>query len=103
MRAAAFIDRDGVLNHRIPGDTYVTRPEELRVLPHAAEAVESLRENGYLIVVITNQRGVARGFMSQADVEAIHPGADQHVPRSRRHQPAKVGITAKTAAPGISP
>jgi len=72
VRPAAFLDRDGVLNHRIPGDTYVTRPEELEVLPHVAEAAQRLARAGYALVVVTNQRGVARGFMSLADVERIH-------------------------------
>ena len=71
-RPAAFIDRDGVLNHRIPGDTYVTSPEELTILPHAVEALREIHERGYPLVVITNQRGVARGFMSEDDVAAIH-------------------------------
>ncbi|MEZ6183661.1 MAG: HAD family hydrolase [Planctomycetota bacterium] len=69
---AAFLDRDGVLNHRIPGDTYVTRPEELEVLPHVPEAIRALRARGYRIVVFTNQRGVARGFMDLEDVARIH-------------------------------
>lgn len=69
---AAFLDRDGVLNHRIPGDTYVTRPEELVVLPHAAEGVRELARRGYLTVVVTNQRGVGRGLMSLDDLEAVH-------------------------------
>lgn len=71
-RPAAFLDRDGVLNHRLPGDTYVTRPDELEVLPHAAEAVADLRRRGYLIVVVTNQRGVGRGLMSPDDLERVH-------------------------------
>ena len=72
MKPGVFLDRDGVLNYRIPGDTYVTRPEQLEVLPHAAEAVRTLRERGYTIVVITNQRGVARGFMSEQQVAQVH-------------------------------
>ncbi|MGE0713257.1 MAG: D-glycero-alpha-D-manno-heptose-1,7-bisphosphate 7-phosphatase [Planctomycetota bacterium] len=71
-RPAAFLDRDGVLNHRIPGDTYVTRPEELEVLPHVPEAARRLRAAGYALVVVTNQRGVARGFMSEEDLAAVH-------------------------------
>lgn len=71
-RQAAFLDRDGVLNHRIPGDTYVTCPEELEVLPHVAEAARRLAAAGYALVVVTNQRGVARGFMSLEDVGRIH-------------------------------
>jgi len=69
---AAFLDRDGVINHRIPGDTYVTCPAELEILPHVAEAIRTLRSRGYRIVVFTNQRGVARGFMSLADLAQVH-------------------------------
>lgn len=72
MRPAAFVDRDGVLNHRIPGDTYVTHPDALQVLPHAAEGVRELARRGYAVVVVTNQRGVGRGLMSLADLEAVH-------------------------------
>lgn len=71
-RPAAFLDRDGVLNVRLPGDTYVTCPDELELLPHVAEGARRLADLGYLLIVVTNQRGVARGFMTTADVEAVH-------------------------------
>ncbi len=71
MRPAAFIDRDGVLNFR-PGLGYVTRPEELRVLPHAAAGLRALREAGYAIVVVSNQRGIARGLMTEADLQRVN-------------------------------
>lgn len=61
-----------MLNHRIPGDTYVTRPDELAVLPHAPDGVRELQRRGYATVVITNQRGVGRGLMTLADLEAVH-------------------------------
>ena len=69
---AAFLDRDGVSNHRIPGDTYVTCPAELEILPHVPEAIRTLRARGYRIVVFTNQRGVARGFLSLEDLSEVH-------------------------------
>lgn len=71
-RPAALLDRDGVLNVRLPGDTYVTRPEELELLPHAPDLARALHERGYLLVVVTNQRGVARGFMDAAALAAVH-------------------------------
>ena len=61
-----------MLNRRLPGDTYVTCPDELEVLEHAREGVERLRALGYALVVVTNQRGVARGFMDAAALEAVH-------------------------------
>ncbi|MBL4849964.1 MAG: HAD family hydrolase [Planctomycetes bacterium] len=75
---AAFLDRDGVLNHRIPGDTYVKTPAELEILPHVAEAAQRLQAAGYLLVVVTNQRGVARGMLSLDDLEAIHDKLRDH-------------------------
>jgi D-glycero-D-manno-heptose 1,7-bisphosphate phosphatase len=71
VRPAAFVDRDGVLNLR-PGLGYVTRPEELRVLPHAAAGLRALREAGYVIVVVSNQRGIARGLMTEADLQRVN-------------------------------
>jgi D-glycero-D-manno-heptose 1,7-bisphosphate phosphatase len=70
-RPAAFLDRDGVLNHRIM-DGYVRAPGELQILPHVAEAAQRLRAAGYVLVVVTNQRGIARGLMSMEDVEAVN-------------------------------
>ena len=76
-RPAAFLDRDGVLNHRII-DGYVTSPAELEMLPHVAEAARRLRAAGYALVVVTNQRGIARGLMSAKDVEAVNAELAAH-------------------------
>jgi D-glycero-D-manno-heptose 1,7-bisphosphate phosphatase len=63
-RGAVFLDRDGVLNERPAPHRYVTRPDELRWLPGAAEAVARLCRAGLPILVVSNQRGVARGLVS---------------------------------------
>jgi len=76
-RPAAFLDRDGVLNHRIM-DGYVTSPAELELLPHVAEAAQRLRDAGYALVVVTNQRGIARGLMSASDVQAVNDKLAAH-------------------------
>lgn len=66
-----LLDRDGTLNVRVP-DAYVTRPDELQLLPGASEAVAALTAAGCRTVVVTNQRGIARGLMDRTDLLAVH-------------------------------
>jgi D-glycero-D-manno-heptose 1,7-bisphosphate phosphatase len=67
-----FLDRDGVINRKRPEGEWVTRSEELVLLPGAAEAIAALKRSGRKVIVITNQRAVALGLMTEADLEAIH-------------------------------
>lgn len=67
-----FLDRDGVLNRKPTEGDYVKRPEELRLLPGAASAVARLNEAGVKVVLITNQRGIGRGVMSEGDYARVH-------------------------------
>ena len=69
MNPGAFLDRDGTINID-PG--YVASPDQLEFVPGAIEAILDLNRHGYLVAVITNQSGVARGFHSEADVKAFH-------------------------------
>ena len=66
---AVFLDRDGVL---IEDSGYVHLEEHLILIPGAAEAVRRLNNLGYLVVVVTNQSGVARGLFSEAQMHAFN-------------------------------
>lgn len=67
-RKAAFIDRDGVLNEE---RAFVHRIEDFVFLPGAVEALRALKAAGYLLVVVTNQSGIARGLYPEADYLAL--------------------------------
>lgn len=69
LQAAAFIDRDGVLN---VDRGYVHRVQDFEWLPGAIQALALLQQAGYALVVVTNQSGVARGLYTLADVERLH-------------------------------
>jgi D-glycero-D-manno-heptose 1,7-bisphosphate phosphatase len=64
MRKAAFLDRDGVINAE---RGFVHRIEDFEFLPGTIAALRALRQAGYLLVVITNQSGIARGLYSEED------------------------------------
>lgn len=68
----ALLDRDGTINRKAPEGEYVRSPSELELLAGAAQAIAELNRAGVPVAVVTNQRGVALGRMSLADVEAVH-------------------------------
>lgn len=69
IRRAVFLDRDGTINVNKP---YLYKIADLEFLPGAVEAIRLLNENNYLVIVVTNQSGVARNYFSEADVITLH-------------------------------
>ncbi len=72
MKRAAFLDRDGVINRKPPEGQYVTRWEEMQILPGVAEAIASLSGAGFCAIVVSNQRCVAKGLLTILELDSIH-------------------------------
>jgi D-glycero-D-manno-heptose 1,7-bisphosphate phosphatase len=69
LRPAVFTDRDGTL---IVDRDYLHHPSEVEWIPGTLEAIARLNRAGFLVVVVTNQSGVARGLFSEAEVRGVH-------------------------------
>lgn len=78
LRRAVFLDRDGTIN--VEKD-YLYRSEEFEFLPGVPEAIALLKRAGYLVIVVTNQSGVARGYYRESDVALLH----DHLQRQLRN------------------
>ncbi|MGE1063709.1 HAD family hydrolase [Megasphaera paucivorans] len=76
MRKAAFFDRDGVLNKDIH---YLHRPGDVIWVKGAKEGLAHLNQLGYLVIVVTNQSGVARGYYTEDDVKKLHCWMSQEI------------------------
>ncbi len=68
MNKAVFLDRDGTI---IEDVGYLNSPEQIKFIPGSIEAIKKLNENGYKVVVITNQSGVARSLISEDMLQTI--------------------------------
>jgi D-glycero-D-manno-heptose 1,7-bisphosphate phosphatase len=67
-----FLDRDGVLNRKLPEGRYITTCSEFQPLPGVPQAIARLNRAGLRVVVVSNQRGIARGLYTADDVRQIH-------------------------------
>jgi len=68
-RRAVFLDRDGTVIRDVG---YPSDPDEVDLLPGSAEALRRLIDAGWSLVLVSNQSGIARGLVSEAEVEAVH-------------------------------
>jgi D-glycero-D-manno-heptose 1,7-bisphosphate phosphatase len=75
-RVAVFFDRDGTL---IEDRGYIASPDGLQMIPGAADAVAQLNRRNVPVSVISNQSGVARGFLTEADLVSIHHRLDEEL------------------------
>jgi histidinol-phosphate phosphatase family protein len=69
---AIFLDRDGVINRKAPEGEYIRSWDEFEFLPGVGGAVRRLNDAEYLVIIVTNQRGVARGQIISSELDRIH-------------------------------
>lgn len=74
LRRAVFLDRDGTL---IDDVSYLRDPAEVRLLPGVGDAVARLNAAGYLVIVVTNQSGIARGLVSRDEYALAERRVDE--------------------------
>lgn len=68
MKKACFFDRDGVL---IEEKNYISNPDDVILSDGAADAVRRMKKAGYLVIVISNQSGIARGYFTPEDLACV--------------------------------
>ena len=105
-----FLDRDGVLNRKLPEGEFVTRREDLVLLPGAARAVARLNSHGCKVIVITNQRGIGLGLVSEAGLSELHKEMKHDLARDGAcidaiyhcpHDPGSQACTCRKPATGL--
>ncbi len=69
MKRAVFLDRDGTVNEEVG---YLRNAADLRLIPGAGAAIKRLNDAGLLVVLVTNQSGIARGYFSEEQLLEIH-------------------------------
>jgi D-glycero-D-manno-heptose 1,7-bisphosphate phosphatase len=82
LTRAAFLDRDGVINRNPQEGEYVTRWEDFHVLPGVVESITLLNRAGFSVIVVTNQRCIAKGLMSFVELETMHERMTELLVRS---------------------
>ena len=69
---AVLLDRDGTINVKAPEGDYITSPQQLKLMPGATEAIGLLNRGRIPVIIVTKQRGIALGRMTEADLAAVH-------------------------------
>jgi D-glycero-D-manno-heptose 1,7-bisphosphate phosphatase len=83
-----FLDRDGVLNRKMPEGVYVTGWHQFDWLPGAEDAIARMNRSGIIVILVTNQRAIALGKLSEAGLNEIHAKMRDHLARHNAHMDA---------------
>lgn len=73
---AVFLDKDGTLIHDVP---YNVDPEKIRLMPGVIKGLKLLRDNGYQLIGVSNQSGIARGYFEEEDVQEVFSQLQLHL------------------------
>lgn len=77
MRKAVFLDRDGVINKEL--GRYCEKVDEFEILEDVGHAIKVLKDAGFLVIIISNQGGIAKGLYTEADVNDMHDKLCRHI------------------------
>ena len=80
-----FLDRDGVINEKAPEGDYIKSWKEFHFLPGVIDAIRLLNDNDWHIIIITNQRGIARNLMTLKNLQAIHSAMEEELCKQGAH------------------
>ena len=69
MKRAVFLDRDGTLNYDVG---YLSKLEDIYIFDGVVDSLKRLKESGFLNIIVTNQSGIARGFLNLSNLKTIH-------------------------------
>ncbi|NLT50327.1 MAG: HAD family hydrolase [Ignavibacteria bacterium] len=79
LNKAVFLDRDGTINYD-PG--YLGNPDEVKLYDGVSAGIYKLKQNGFLIIVISNQSGISRGIITREQVESVNGRINQLLKKS---------------------
>ncbi|MCH3913608.1 MAG: HAD family hydrolase [Dialister sp.] len=80
-----FLDRDGVINKKAPEGDYIKSWKEFHFLEKVPEAIHIFNDLGFRVIVVSNQRGIARGLMAISDVNYIHEQINKQISAYKAH------------------
>jgi D-glycero-D-manno-heptose 1,7-bisphosphate phosphatase len=72
MKRCVFLDRDGVINEKAADGEYILRWQDFRLIPATIDWIKLFNALGFLVIVVTNQRVVAKGLITGAGLDSIH-------------------------------
>lgn len=82
MNRAVFLDRDGTIIEEVG---YLNDPGKMQLLPYSCSSIKTLNQNGFYVIVISNQSGVARGYFSEEQVHIINQKLQEKLRQKGAH------------------